>query len=532
MSDSTSKGTPVVAKIPAKRSRFRWGYSLGAMFAVLTAFCFYQAYRTNQQILKYYTPAPAVDYNPHVESYDFTDADFVNPIDPRPATVQLLERVQVITNRIGELRARGDAKSAVDIQARLDQVMANREGPYPVDGTLQLHAIGIYDGGDPKNEVNQIDGHDVGDSHVRITYQGGPIIVCLCAYDPVRWILEVEPGVNVKKVIVAGYYQQQVEGLPDEIPIEGQTAGRNRQYAFYADTPFQVPNAAMRLRELSGQDPTTFYTTHEYEGTPFVIGPGGAEWTAMMTLRALDPLFQEAVREKRMKLAAELVAHSFPDIACVGEHRFGSFQCSFATHSVFGPYAETMQPLSQSAVQFAIDPRGPSFFGWHNGLVTIDPTSGTATPWPVPGIEGHTGDTRLAFDTKRNRLLLWDRELMAIDILQKRADLVCHGYQDVRAFTYSPTDDKLYACCAPYDGNSGYFVTELRTYTHRGAELSRTKLSAPIPAEKLKVSLVGGNLLVTALEGRDGSGSYPLDTNYIIEPHTGKLLFACRRKPR
>src|SRR5687767_15329110 len=82
-----------------RKPRSRFTYSIGALFGAMTAFCLYQAYRTNQQVLKYYTPAPAVDYDLDVEPYPFTDADFVHPLDPRPATVQLQERVQVITDR-------------------------------------------------------------------------------------------------------------------------------------------------------------------------------------------------------------------------------------------------------------------------------------------------------------------------------------------------------------------------------------------------------------------------------------------------
>lgn len=325
--------------VSAPKKRRRWfAYSLGTLFGVVTAICLYQAYRTNQQILKYYTPAPAVSYEPEFTRYEFADTDFVHPLDPRPASVQLAERVQAITDRIAVLRSRGDTRSADEMQAALDKILANREGPYPIDGTLQLHAIGIYDGGDPKDQVNKIDGHDVGDAHVKITYTGAPVVVALCAYDPVRWILHVEPGVQLKKVILAGYYQQQVEGIPQNVPIEGRIAnGRDGKYGFYADTALEAGPAADRLKELTKLDATTFFTTHEYQGTPFVIGPGGSEWTASMTIRALEPLHLDAVRENRNALAKELVSHEFTDMACTGQDRFRNFTASLAIHSVFGP---------------------------------------------------------------------------------------------------------------------------------------------------------------------------------------------------
>ena len=529
--------------VSAPKKRRRWfAYSLGSLFCVVTAICLYQAYRTNQQILKYYTPAPSVSYDPEISTYEFTDADFIHPLDPRPASVQLTERTQAITDRIAVLRSRGDIRSADEMQAVLDKILANREGPYPIDGTLQLHAIGIYDGGDPKDQVNKIGGNDVGDFHVTVTYTGAPIILAFCAYDPVRWIVKVEPGVQIKKVILAGYYQQQVKGIPKDVPVEGQIAdGRNldRKYTFYADTTLEAGPAADRLKELTSLDAATFFTTHEYEGTPHVIGPGGREWTAMMTVGALESLYRDAIREQRSALAKDLVGHEFTDVACAAQDGYHNFNSSLAVQTIFGPYAATMQPVQPPTTQFAIDPRGPSFFGWNKEIVTIDPDSGTTTPWPISGVSQSHGSPLMAFDTKRNRLLLWGQNFVAVDILKKTATEVCKGNPDLRAITYSEQDDRIYALCAPYDGNSHGTVSEIRSYNHRGAELSRAKLAVPIPTghmhlgAALKIRMVAGKLLIMSLGNYDGN-SYliPSDTNYVVDLKTGDLLFACKRASR
>jgi hypothetical protein len=45
--------------------------------------------------------------------------------------------------------------------------------------------------------------------------------------------------------------------------------------------------------------------------------------------------------------------------------------------------------------------------------------------------------------------------------------------------------------------------------------------------------MVGNKLLVSHLGSFDSNhGLISSDTNYVIDPKTGKLLFACRRKPR
>ena len=52
-------------------------------------------------------------------------------------------------------------------------------------------------------------------------------------------------------------------------------------------------------------------------------------------------------------------------------------------------------------------------------------------------------------------------------------------------------------------------------------------------AMQSNTGVVGGKLLVMALGSPAGSEHYVFsETNYVFDRQTGKLLFACRRKPR
>jgi hypothetical protein len=516
--------------VPSRpKLRARFAYGLGTLFCIVTAFCAYQAYRTNQQILKYYTPAPEVDYRPEVVPYRFTDGDFVEPLDPRPATVRLRERVEVISQHITELRTRANSDRATDMHTRLEKILESRDSGYPVDGKTQLHAIAIYGG----------------DSHVKITYTLAPLVVALCAYDPTLWTIEADPGVQLKKVILAGYHQQRVQGVPHGVSVEGQvSAVRNEMYSFYASTPLEAYRVTSCLREITGLEAATFQTTYGSKGSVFRIGPGHPEWTASMTFNALEPLYQEAVRNNRFKQAKQLVEYSFPEVACT-PGRYGDFSCSFATHSIFGPYAQTMRPVRGASAQFAFDARGPSCFSFNwreGGILALDLDGGVFASWPVKGLEiDPHREACLAFDTKRQRLLVWGASLYSIDILKKEATLVRNGNPGICALAYSKKDDLLYACCASrHDGSSERTMTAIGAFNHLGAEISRTPLTVPIagvswpfPAGTMKLTVVGDALLITHLGGYDGNhyliGS---DTNYVVDPKSGKLLFACRRKPR
>jgi hypothetical protein len=48
---------------------------------------------------------------------------------------------------------------------------------------------------------------------VNVSDDASPIVLGLMAYEPVTWKIEVAPGVNLRKVILAGYHQQRIEGV-------------------------------------------------------------------------------------------------------------------------------------------------------------------------------------------------------------------------------------------------------------------------------------------------------------------------------
>ncbi|HSI45907.1 MAG TPA: hypothetical protein VK950_06990 [Methylophilus sp.] len=55
---------------------------------------------------------------------------------------------------------------------------------------------------------------------VNISDDSSPIVLGLMSYEPVTWKIEIAPGVNIRKVILAGYHQQRVDGVvPTQIDV-------------------------------------------------------------------------------------------------------------------------------------------------------------------------------------------------------------------------------------------------------------------------------------------------------------------------
>lgn len=552
--DTTSK------KIAGKRPlRACLRYARAGLFVVLAAVCVVQALRTRRQVLKYSVPPegkPAVELNSEVQPvpalgqahYQFVDEDFVEPFDPRPAVAQLADRVQAITERITQLSAAGQADRAADMQVRLDTILTRREGPYSQDGVPQLHAIGMYCGGAPWVSIAGMRSKGRGTARIKVTHHGVPLVLVFCAYFPMHWILEVEPNIQIQRVILCGHYSQEIEGQPSDVTIEGQVNDHvDPAYSFYAETALEGLPVAKRLEELTGLKPTTFQIMRQYQGTPVIIGPSGDEWTAAMAMFSLGPLYKEAVRECRRQIAQELVGQHFADVSCSIVSRSNVVEAALAQYSIFGPYASSLQPLERGSTQLVIDPRGPTLFGFqrNQGIVVFDGLAGAARHWPVPTVEFRSHrETYLAYDTRRNRLLAWDVNLLAIDPDTHEATVVREGNPFVRGLAHSPAEDLLYACCASSQRESvcnQVTITDLCTFTAQGEEVSRVKLGVPIPGgdwndttPAIKMRIVGDKILVTAI-GSCGCSDTPYissDTNYVFDPKTGRLLLACRRKPR
>ncbi|UYB51912.1 hypothetical protein OCJ37_18370 [Xanthomonas sp. AM6] len=86
-----------------------------------------------------------------------------------------------------------------------------RPGPLAEVGrTARIEAVGIYEGADavavPGNS------HRTGTVHVHVRRSAKPIILALSSYEPVRWVLTVEPGAKLAAVLNSGYAESQVYG--------------------------------------------------------------------------------------------------------------------------------------------------------------------------------------------------------------------------------------------------------------------------------------------------------------------------------
>lgn len=106
---------------------------------------------------------------------------------------------------------------------------------------------------------------------VYIRYQV-PVVLALMSYEPVIWNIQGAVSSQIQKVILAGYYGQDIKGIPDNIPVDVYTheasscsnCSKQPGYFYsYKNTGREYDNAVDRLKSITGLDPVSFQGSHQ-----------------------------------------------------------------------------------------------------------------------------------------------------------------------------------------------------------------------------------------------------------------------------
>lgn len=72
--------------------------------------------------------------------------------------------------------------------------------------TVEVHAISLY-----KAKYGQVD--------VQVSVIGRPVVLFLSAYNAVEWVIHADRNVTIEKVVVSGYQDSVVKGLPSSVAV-------------------------------------------------------------------------------------------------------------------------------------------------------------------------------------------------------------------------------------------------------------------------------------------------------------------------
>jgi hypothetical protein len=126
----------------------------------------------------------------------------------------------------------------------------------------ELHVVGIYsglfNGGSSPN-------HERGDAQVFVDRPGSTVTLYLSAYEPVRWHVTVSENTILRRVFLAGYYDQEVTSLP-----AGTTVHRTSHYLGYTLDCARFYLGLPAVRQLTGLEISSFQGAY-VPTAPFVI---------------------------------------------------------------------------------------------------------------------------------------------------------------------------------------------------------------------------------------------------------------------
>ena len=130
-------------------------------------------------------------------------------------------------------------------------------------GDVDLHVIGVYEGHT----------HKYGKVTVFVAERNQPIALLLTAYESVDWQIEVEPGARLARVVLNGYHEQRVSGLPSDVPVQSYSYDRrSTTYLYGYDAPSCI-KLVEKARQLYGQAPKS--SLCQYRGLAFVLDEHG-----------------------------------------------------------------------------------------------------------------------------------------------------------------------------------------------------------------------------------------------------------------
>jgi hypothetical protein len=131
----------------------------------------------------------------------------------------------------------------------------------------------VYEGSNAQRGDSQT--RPVGEVTVNVNRTGAPLVLALCAYEPVKWTLVIAPGVQLHAVVLSGQYEQSVVGAPDTASVRSIEKTRGGGFYCYDRTKPEFRQLVLRLRDSTGLELSDFQGS--YRGTSFEIKTGTAD---------------------------------------------------------------------------------------------------------------------------------------------------------------------------------------------------------------------------------------------------------------
>jgi len=388
--------------------------------------------------------------------------------------------------------------------------------------TPELHVISIERGfkitGDKSNRDR---------ASLTVDRPGKKVILFLSAYYPVNWQIKVTEGTEISEIIFGGNREQNVTGISSNIPLKKADYGAYGSRYFKAPRSIHANNFPSFVRQL-------------YQNT-------GLEISSFQTakLANFDRPFEidDVEKEGVFSLDYPQIAHpcSLPKITFQGLYRIDGLT-SFGNYSLDrGPDLNNLVPLN-NIFQITYSPTNNKYYGIESGrnLVEIDLNTKQTRQIAIPNYNNKRSYLNgITFDTKRNRLLIYDRSnrgsLYAYSLNTRQWNKINLNVNGFTSIVYHPEDDSIYAVRANSNQNRDRNYLTLYKFNSNGAVIDILNFSDPaligVPnsynSYGLQLISSGQDLVMVWGNKRSNSQSYNISAIepriYLIDLETRKV---------
>jgi hypothetical protein len=384
----------------------------------------------------------------------------------------------------------------------------------PIQTNRELHVVGIYSGlyqGDSSRN------HERGDATVVVDRPGAAVTLYLSAYEPVLWSVVVSPGTILERVFLAGYYQQDITGLPG-----GTQLIRTSQYDYIG---YDLNCASFYL---------SVPTINSYTGMEISSFQGGYVAVAPFVINSVqnDPRlrsdFPQPDQGTVVPLTFRLAFH---------DRGSGDGSVRFVDYTQFGPlYAVNGGDVLPGMRVFA-DPAGRYYYGAESHEAwRIDTVANTSSEMTLPaGLPEFSWAWSGAYDRTRGRFLVvsfgGEGYLYSYTPSNQQWSVVrSMDNLDLSAIGYHEATDELFGLSMMF---SECDRPRLYRMDPNGNVLDSTPLPIiPFGRYGVRAEIVSVDDYIVILMESRGSWNEPIDGRiYVYDPRTGSLNLTGRIAP-
>jgi hypothetical protein len=127
-----------------------------------------------------------------------------------------------------------------------------------------VHLVGLYEGAAAPGPARRF-----GNAAVSVEAADRPVILVLSAYESIRWTVRAARNAKIEKVILTGYYEQELQGAPAGVVVEKRSREREKDpgaFAVYRREHEAMPRAVRSVKDWTGMEIATFLGEYRFEG--------------------------------------------------------------------------------------------------------------------------------------------------------------------------------------------------------------------------------------------------------------------------